>query len=89
MNTEPNHPEVLTSVRNDLEAAPLLAALDRLGIEATTTGGFTADFRAEAYGEVRIVVKHKDLARAKEALEQLGEGSSDIDWSQVDVGEPE
>jgi len=89
MSTKSNHPEVLTSVRNDLEAAPLLAALDRLGIETTTTGGFTADFRAEVPGEVRIVVKHKDFARAKAALEHLGEENSDIDWSHVDVGEPE
>jgi len=89
MSIDPNNLEVLTSVRNDLEAAPMLAALDRLGIETTATGGFTADFRAEVPGEVRIVVKHKDLPQAKEALEQLGEGSSDIDWSQVDVGKPE
>ena len=89
MTTEPNHPEVLTSVRNDLEAMPLLAALANLGIEATKTGSFTADFRAEAPGEVRIVVKQQDLARAKEALKEIGEDNAEIDWSQVDVGEPE
>jgi len=89
MTTEPNHPEVLTSVRNDLEAMPLIAALAELGVEATTTGSFTADFRAEAPGEVSIVVKHKDLARAKAALEKIGNENTDIDWSQVDVGEPE
>ncbi len=89
MSTEPNSPEFLISVRNDLEATPLLAALSTFGIEATRTGSFTADFRAEAPGRVNIVVKHSDLARAKEALEEINEGSSDIDWSQVDVGEPE
>ncbi len=89
MTTEPNHPEVLTSVRNDLEAMPLIAALANLGIEATKTGSFTADFRAEAPGEVRIVVKQQDLARAKEALKEIGEDNAEIDWSQVDVGEPE
>ncbi len=89
MTTEPNHPEVLTSVRNDLEAMPLLAALAELGIKATTTGSFAADFRAEAPGVVRIVVKQKDLARAKEALKKISEDNTEIDWSQVDVGEPE
>jgi len=89
MSAEPNHPEVLTTAANDLEAAPLLAALAELGIETTSTGSFTADFRAEAPGRVRIVVKHEDLARAKEALKKFGEENSDIDWSQVDVGEPE
>lgn len=89
MSTEPNPPEVLTLVRNDLEAAPLLAALARLGIESTSTGGFTADFRAEAPSEVRIIVKHEDLGRAREALAEIGEENSDINWSQVDVGEPE
>ncbi len=89
MTTEPNHPEVLTSVRNDLEAMPLIAALAELGIEATKTGSFTADFRAEAPGVVRIVVKQQDLARAKEALKEIGKDNAQIDWSQVDVGEPE
>jgi len=89
MTTEPNHPEVLISVRNDLEAMPLLAALAELGIEATTTGSFTADFRAEAPGQVRIVVKQQDLARAKEALKEIAQSNAEIDWSQVDVGEPE
>ncbi len=89
MTTEPNHPEVLTSVRNDLEAMPLIAALAELGIEATKTGSFTADLRAEAPGEVRIVVKQQDLAAAKQALKEIGEDNAEIDWSQVDVGEPE
>jgi hypothetical protein len=89
MSVEPNHPEVLTTSANDLEAAPLFAALEELGIEATSTGSFTADFRAEAPGRVRIVVKHEDLARARKVLEEIGEANSDIDWFQVDVGEPE
>lgn len=89
MSIEPNHPEVLTSVRSDLEAMPVIAALAVLGIEATKTGSFTAGFRAEAPGEVSIVVRHKDFARAKKALEEFDEENSDIDWSQVDVGEPE
>lgn len=89
MSIDPNDPEVLTSVRNDLEAAPLIAALAGLGIEATQTGSFTADFRAEVPGEVRVLVRHEDFARAKAALEKIGEDRSAIDWSQVDVGEPE
>jgi len=89
MSTEPNHPEVLISVPSGPEAAAIVVALTECGIESTTTGDFIAGFHALVPSEVRIVVKHKDLPRAKEALEQLGEGSSDIDWSQVDVGEPE
>jgi hypothetical protein len=35
------------------------------------------------------MVATKDLERAKEVLAQVQEENDDIDWSQVDVGEPE
>ena len=89
MSAVPNHPEVLITVRNELEAMPLIAALAELGIEASSTGGFTAGFRAEAPGEVQIIVRSEDLARATAALEEISKNTSDVDWSQVDVGEPE
>ncbi|MCA9231560.1 MAG: DUF2007 domain-containing protein [Planctomycetales bacterium] len=89
MNSDPNNPEVLASLRNELEASPIVAALAACGIMATTTGGFTADFRAEAPGEVRVMVKSQDLARAKTALEEFSQQQSEIDWSQVDVGQPD
>ena len=89
MSSDPNNPEVVTSVQNEIEASGIVASLADHGIQATTTGGFTAGFRAEAPGEVQIVVKSEDLARAKQLLAEIEQQRSDVDWSQVDVGEPE
>ena len=79
----------LTSAANDMEAAAIVAALNAEGIETVTTGDFTAGFRAEAPGNVQIIVKSCDLARGQELLQRFKEDNSSIDWSQIDVGEPE
>ena len=89
MPADPNNPEVLTSVRTDVEAAAIVSALAARGIEASTTGGYTAGFRAEAGGRVNVIVKYADLHRARIALTEIEQDQPDVNWSQVDVGEPE
>lgn len=89
MTTDPNNPEVLTRVPTEGEAAAIVSALADRGIHASTTGGFTAGFRAESPGEINIIVKHLDLEPAREALKNIELSETAIDWSQVDVGEPE
>ncbi len=89
MPLDPNNPEVLTSVPNGFEAAAMVGALASHGIEASTTGSFTAGFIAEAPGCVHVIVKYVDLDRARNALVQIQQSQDDVDWSQVDVGEPE
>ena len=89
MTTDPNNPEVLTSVPSDLEAAAIVAALAARGVEASTTGGYTAGFRAEAPGNVNVIVRQEDLHRARQALAENEWEQTDVDWSQVDVGEPD
>jgi hypothetical protein len=89
MPVDPNNPEVLTSVCTDVEAAAIVSALAALGVEASTTGGYTAGFRAEAPGRVNVIVKYADLGRAKNALAEIERNRPEVDWSQVDVGEPE
>ncbi len=89
MPADPNNPEVVTSVRTDVEAAAIVSALAARGIEASTTGGYTAGFRAEAPGRVNVIVKYVDLHRAKIALAEIEQDQAGVDWSQVDVGEPE
>ncbi len=71
MPADPNNPEVLTSVRTDVEAAAIVGALAARGIEASTTGGYTAGFRAEAPGYVNVIVKYEDLDRARHALVEI------------------
>jgi hypothetical protein len=38
---------------------------------------------------VQVLVYDEDLARAREVLERVKLEHDHIDWSQVDVGEPE
>lgn len=89
MSTDPSNPEIVNSVPTDTEAAAIVLALRDHGIDAQTTGGFTAGFRAESPGLVHVIVKASDLERAKTALEAIEREQPDIDWSNVDVGEPE
>jgi hypothetical protein len=84
-----NRPVVLCEFENEFQATALLAELQASGIEASTTGGFTAGFRAESPGLVQVVVRQVDAELAKEVFANLGQSKSEIDWSKVDVGEPE
>ena len=71
MNDPANQPETLVSVPNEFEAAMIVSALAARDIDASTSGSFTAGFRAEAPGDVEVVVRQRDLERAKIALEEL------------------
>ena len=69
--TDPNNPEVLVRVATDVEAAAIVTALAGHGIEASTTVGYTAGFRAESPGDVNVIVRHGDLSRAQQALAEI------------------
>lgn len=80
---------VVATAANELEAGMIVAALERHGIRARASGVLTAGFRAEAPGRVRILVRESELERAEEVLDQVeGEGKQ-VDWSEVDVGDPD
>ena len=89
MNTDQDNPVALGSFANELEAAAAVTALQALGVEAHVMGGYTAGFRAEAPGNVQVVVRFRDLNRAQEALAEIRATRADVDWSQIDVGDPE
>ena len=58
----------LATVSNEVEAQLLVNLLEEHGIVSTAIGGFTSDFRAEAPGAVRVVVKQDNLAAAESVL---------------------
>jgi hypothetical protein len=89
MSADPNSPCKLLSVINEIEAASVASALAGYDIESTTVGGFTSGFKAEAPGSVQILVRRADLDRATRALAEIREDQGTIDWSTVDVGDPE
>jgi hypothetical protein len=88
MADQPDSPCLLSTAANEIEAASVVSVLADYGIEASTTGGFTAGFNAEAPGSVQILVRRSDLDRAKLALAEIEQDEGKIDWSTIDVGEP-
>jgi hypothetical protein len=79
---------VLTRVPSETEAAIVVAALDANGIRAETDE-YTSGLRAGAWNWVDIMVAEDDLPRAKEIFDDVQRENDHIDWSQVDVGQPE
>jgi hypothetical protein len=89
MNLDDENLCKLTTVFGEYEATAIVSALEAEGIRAQTVGGLTAGFRAEAPGGVSVVVLENDLPRAKQILADLREHGAGIDWSQVDVDDPD
>jgi hypothetical protein len=83
------HLVLLESTATEMEAGVIVAALEQGGIQATMTGTYTAGFRAEAPGWVKILVAENDLWQARTVLRDVVRENTDVDWSQVDVGQPE
>ncbi|MFK7768053.1 MAG: DUF2007 domain-containing protein [Mariniblastus sp.] len=80
---------IIARVQSEIEATPIVAALSEEGIVATATGGFTAGFIAEAPGDIQIKIFEKDRELASKILSRIGAEGISIDWSKVDVGDPE
>lgn len=79
-----NEAKLITVAERPTEvgAAVVVAALKDAGIRAVATGGFTAGFRAEAPGWVRVQTLEGDAILAREiiseiTLERPGESESD------------
>ena len=89
MTSDPNGPCTLLSVDNEVEAASIVSALADYGVGASTVGGFTSGYKAEAPGSINILVRRSDLDRARLALAEIQNDEGKVDWSAIDVGEPE
>jgi len=87
MTRDPHNPEALLSVSNEIEAAAIVTALAEYDIKALAVGGHISGFKAEAPGNVAVVVKLADFDRAKQALTEIRQQQASIDWSNVDVME--
>lgn len=86
-----DEPKIVTlrSVTSEREAALIVAKLQEIGIHCTAEGEFTAGFRTEAPGRVKVLVREEDLLRAQELLEAVEDSAdSEVDWSKIDVGDP-
>ncbi len=88
MNLDDENLVKLTTVPGEYEATAIVSALEAEGIKAQAVGGFTAGFRAETSRGVSVVVLEDDLPRAKQIFADLKAHGAGIDWSQVDVDDP-
>lgn len=79
----------LTSTPTEMEASIIVATLEENGIKATHSGDFTANMRIGVPDQVQILVAKKDLVHAREILKETEDDADEVDWRQVDVGEPE
>lgn len=68
MSDDPNRPVVLTAVANEFEAGVIVSRLELSGIKAVAVGEFTANFKAEAPGSVKVLVPFADLERARQVV---------------------
>jgi hypothetical protein len=78
---------VLTTAPNEFVAGMIVAALQQAGIPARALGVLSSDFRAEAPGGVRVLVRENHRAAAQSLLDDIESTADDIDWSTVDVGD--
>jgi len=72
-----DNPVPLTSVPTESEAIMIVGALEAEGMQATTIGGLTSGYRAEAPGMVHVLVHPANLARAREILAEIEAAKSD------------
>lgn len=73
MTTDPNRPHVVTRVPTEFEANVIVSALEAAGLKAMAVGGPTAGFRAEAPGDVAVVVPENEAAQAEAVLAEFEE----------------
>lgn len=89
MSSQPESLKVVREVSGDIEATNLRAALEEAGIECQSVGDYTAGFRTEVPGGLQLLVKNADFERAQAVIAQFEQEMGELDWSQVDVGDPE
>ncbi|HBV65740.1 MAG TPA: hypothetical protein DEF45_22280 [Rhodopirellula sp.] len=83
MKNEPHEMDdakLVTVAERDLESAALIlvSVLKDVGIRAIATGGFTAGFRAEAPGVVKVQTFEVDAERARQVISEIRELPDDI-----------
>jgi len=90
----PKDPDVLVellSTRTEFEAEVIVQKLEDSGVPARSfaTSATTLGWMAVDPRPVRVVVRRRDLDRARKALQRARTDSIDIDWSELDPGRRE
>jgi len=88
MHESDDHIVTLAFFPTEVEATMVADELKRDGIQAEEAGIQTAGF-TETSGKVKVLVHKNDFEKAKALLDEYVHSRDEIDWSKVDVGEPE
>jgi hypothetical protein len=90
MGDDPDILVTLTTARTEFEGSNIVAALEARGIPARVYGlaGTALGWEIASTDPICVVVRRADLAAARAALSLARDESVDIDWNDVDVGEP-
>jgi hypothetical protein len=82
----------LTTLPNEAEAGIIQSVLTDAGIESWTQKAPGFDYLGLGtlgFSRTTITIREEDADRARAALDANRQDSVDIDWSEVNVGEPE
>lgn len=88
---DPNAPVVVATALTEAEAGIIASALRDRGVEARVfdvVGSVLSIFGPALNQPIQIVVRRSEAERAVAILRDVRQESIDIDWSQVDTGEP-
>lgn len=90
MGTDPEILVPLTSARTGFEAETIAQALNAHGVPAQVFGLSAQVMQWELgyHDAIKVMVRRGDLETASDILKALKAESVDIDWSEVEVGEP-
>ena len=88
MQESDDHIVTLAFFPSEVEATMIADELKREGVEAEHAGIQTAGL-TETSGKVKVLVHQNDFEKAKALLDEYIHSREQIDWSKVDLGEPE
>jgi hypothetical protein len=88
MTADPEGLVVLTEAKTGFEAETIAHSLEAQGVRATVADAMTTELFSGAIGSAKVMVRRADLKAARNALRSIKAESVDIDWSELDVGEP-
>jgi hypothetical protein len=71
VSSDPLRPVEVARLRSEAAAALLIARLEAEGIKAMSGGAGTSTGWPEAMGDVKVMVRHCDLERARQIREEL------------------
>lgn len=81
----PDRHVVAATFQDEWQASLVRETLLAEGIPCVIAGAYTGNFRAEAPGRVKLLVRAGDLDRAASAIKRRREEAMSIDWSRVDL----